>query len=491
LKKVPVTGGASLTICEAQGFNGATWGPDETIIFANRGNKGLLRVAAAGGQPHVLAVANPKKGEDFYAWPHFLPGGQAVLFSIQTDRRSWDEARIAVLNLRTGEQRVLLEGGSSPHYVPTGHLSYARAGLLYAVPFDPRRLQLKGSPVPVLEDLEWFSLFGYGEYSFSASDTLVYFPRAVGDRNRTMMWVDRKGAAVPLPAPLRAYANPSVSPDGQRIAVNIAGERLESWDIWIYEQSRGTLTPLTSGLYNLAPVWTPDGKRVTFRSRSEAGKNISWMISWIPANGTGSPEPLLRTDLPTIPGSWSPDGRFLAFQQGPPGRTEILLLPNPEMAGGAEQKPRPFIAAGRGVWGPQISPDGRWIAYTSFESGTSQVYVQSFPGPGEKWPISSDRGEWPRWARNGRELFYRNGDKMMVVEIAATPDFRAGKPKVLFEGHYEASPDSALPTKGYDVSPDGKRFLMIKGSGEQAAPVQVHVVQDWFEELKRRVPSGK
>jgi Tol biopolymer transport system component len=248
--------------------------------------------------------------------------------------------------------------------------------------------------------------------------------------------------------------------------------------------TRDTLTRLTFGTHNFAPVWTPDGKRVTFQSRANPGNRG---ISWAPADGSGSPEELFASETQATPGSWLPDGSALAFYQGAPGRYSILLLPAAAGAGAAERKPRPFLGNARL---PQISPDGRWIAYASDDSGAYQVYVQPFPGPGGKYQISPEGGDSPRWARSGRELFYRNVDKMMAVDIEAKAALHPGRPKFLFEGHYLTSPPGLQPGPGYDVSPDGKRFLMIKAGSEQPATTQLQVVQDWFEELKRRVPAG-
>jgi Tol biopolymer transport system component len=487
LKKVPTAGGASITICDAPVTSSGTWGPDGTIIVGGTGLAslgGLSRVPAAGGKLEVLTTPDRQKGELGHGWPYFLPNGKAILFNIRT-AGSWDDARIAVLNLRTGEQRVLLEGGSSPRYVPTGHLIYARAGSLFAVPFDPERLQLKGTPSPVLEGVSWYAAAGFADYSFSNSGELVYVPGTAGDQNMAMLWVDRRGKAETLAAPPHTYANPSISPDGQRVAMSIQGESPEDWDLWVYDLGRRTLTKLTYGFLNFAPVWTPDGKRLTFRNRDKSRQNS---IFWVPADGSGPPQPLLATDLPATPGSWLPEGNALVFYQGTPGTPpEIRVLPVQETPAGAEPKPRTVLS---NALTPQLSPDGRWLAYASAQAGIQQVYVQPFPSLTGKWQISTDGGHSPRWAQSGRELFYRNGDKMMAVDIETKAGFRAGTPKVLFEGIYAASPAPLQPGMGYDVSPDGKRFLMIKPASEPNAAQQLEVVQNWFEELRRRVPTS-
>ena len=485
LKKAPTAGGASLTLCDWAGLPGAgpsgTWGPDDTIIFASglatgigTGEHGLWRVPAAGGKPQVLTTPDSQKGETAHGSPHFLPGGNAVLFSIKT-ATSWDDGRIAVLNLRTGEQRVLLEGGSNPRYAPTGHLIYARGSSLFAVPFDPERLRLNGTPSPVLEGVS--RLLGFVDYSFSESGDLVYVPGGAEVQKTTMVWVDRTGKAESIEAPPRAYFNPSISPDGRLVAMTIEGGSEENLDVWIYDLARRTLTKLTNGFLNNAPVWTPDGKRVAFRNVNESGQNG---IFWAPADGSAPPEQLLATDGPVTPGSWLPDGSALLFYAAP--ATGIGVLPVPRAPADSPRTPRAMV---KNSLSPQVSPDGRLLAYQS----AGQVYVQPFPSLLGKWQISNDGGSSPRWARNGRELFYHNGQKMMAVDIESREVFRAGTPKLLFEGRYLGGPVGLQPGIGYDVSPDGKRFLMIRADSEPNA-AQLQVVENWFDELRRRVPTA-
>jgi hypothetical protein len=493
LKKAPTTGGASITLCDWAAFPGpgpsGTWGPDDTIIFASggptaagTGEHGLLRVPAAGGKPEVLTTPDPQKGETAHGWPHFLPGGKAVLFSIKT-ATSWDDGRIAVLNLRTGEQRVLLEGGSNPRYAPTSLLIYARGGSLFAVPFDPERLQLKGTPSPVLESISWNSFTGFADYSFSESGDLVYVPGGAEEQKTTMLWVDRKGKAEAIAAPPRAYFNPSISPDGRRVAMTIEGGSEDNWDIWVYDLARGTLTKLTYGSLNNAAAWTPDGKRVAFRNRKQSGENG---IFWAPGDGSGPPELLLATGGPVTPSSWLPDGSALLLYGLMPGQLGMWVLPIQRAPADSARTPEAIV---KGAVNPQVSPDGRWLAYQSAESGVGQVYVQPFPSLVGKWQISTEGGNSPRWARNGRELFYRNGQKMMAVDIETKEGFRASSPKLLFEGQYLGGPVGIQPGIGYDVSPDGRRFLMIKPDSEPNA-VQLQVVENWFDELRRRVATA-
>jgi len=425
------------------------------------------------------------KGESGHIWPHFLPTGKAVLFTSRSGP-SFDNARIEVLDLRTGEQRVLIEGGSDARYSSSGHLIYARAGTLFAVPFDVDRLEVKGAPVPVLEGVSWLPLLGSADFALSISGTLVYVPSGGQEEITSMVWVDRKGSATPVGAPARAYSSPSLSPDGGRIAVSSVGAGQSAWDIWVYDLTRGSLTRITSATstsYNHAPVWTPDGKRLVFSSRSEAGK---MGLSWSSADGSEPSQRLIDTDVPATAGTFMTGAKSLVFYRGVPGKTELMMLPLKPSSEALAAGPMQRLIPGN-LLSPQTSPDGQLLAYASI-GPSSQVFVQPLSGPAEKWQISTDGGTSPRWARNGHELFYRNGDKMMSVEIERKPKLRPGKPVVLFAGRFGGSAFGAQPGIGYDVSPDGKRFLMLRSASPQSGATEVRVVQDWFEELRRRVP---
>jgi eukaryotic-like serine/threonine-protein kinase len=228
-------------------------------------------------------------------------------------------------------------------------------------------------------------------------------------------------------------------------------------------------------------IWTPDGKRLTFRSMVSSSLNLHWM----PADGSGTAERLTTSENQQSPGSWSPDGHVLAFsEQDSTTGWDIWAL---KLEG--DRRPHPFLQTPFNEGGPIFSPDGGWLAYQSDESGRLEIYVRSFPGPGGKWPISTEGGTEPVWARNGRELFYRNGDKLMAAAVETKPTFVAAKPKLLFEAHYETGLYPSFPS--YDVSPDGQRFLMIKPSEQESAATQINVVLNWSEDLKRRVPTGK
>jgi hypothetical protein len=384
------------------------------------------------------------------------------------------DTSIAVLELSTGKRRVLVEAGSNAHYASTGHLVYARVGALLAVPFDLARLEVTGSPKPAGEDVLTDPGTAAAQFSLSDDGTLVYVPGSVEAALGNVVWVDRNGVAQPATDSPRSYGYPSLSPDGRRMAFAIAESA--NTDIWVLDLDRGSLTRLTSdAAIDLRPTWTPSGERVTFGSNRAGPMDLYWTK----ADGSEPEKALLTAPLAQQPTSWSPDGRHLAYTEEDP-RTGfdlwVLTLDGQRI---------PFLRTPFDERGATFSRDGRWLAYTSNESARDEIYVRPFPGPGQKWQISTEGGSEPVWARNGVELFYRSGDRMTAVAVSTTPTFQAQKPRVLFEGEY-ARPD---PLTSYDVAPDG-RFAMVRGEA-RSAPSPVHVVLNWFEELELRAPAEK
>jgi Tol biopolymer transport system component len=471
LKKVSINGGAALTLEDAE-TAGLSWNSHGMVAFTHSQNSGLLLVSDAGGTSQPLTRL--EKGEVAHRWPEFLPDGKEVLFAVGTSVSNWTNAQVAVQSVGTGKRRNLIQGGMQPRYAPSGHLVYAQGGRLMAVPFDPQRLEVTGAAVPVVDGVLQSPYYGDAQYSLSTTGSLVYVPAALQATQRTLVWVSRNGAEQPLAAPARPYRNPALSPDGLRVAVQIGLEP----QLWLYDFSRETLNPFTFGRNGATAVWTPDGKRIAFLSYKDGPPNLFWQL----ANGSGGLERLTTSERSQIPRSWSPDGQLLAFtQEGVTTGLDIWVLRL------GDRKAQPFLQTPANESVPQFSPDGHWLAYVSDESGRPEIYVQPYPGPGGKYQISTEGGKEPVWNRNGRELFYRSGDKMMAVEIATHPNFVAGKPRMLFEGPYLATPQTS---PYYDVAPDGRRFLMLKPTGQaQTAPTQINVVLNWFEELKRRVPA--
>ncbi len=478
LKKVSISGGPPVILARVEDFGrGGSWGNDGNIIFASRFDSGLSLVSAAGGTVQSLTTKDRQKAEGSHRFPHHLPGGGGVLFTVGTGG-SWDDARIEVLKLGTGERKVLIEGGSDARYVPTGHLVHLRAGTLMAVPVDLDRLEVTGPPVALVEGvLPSTDNTGAAQASFADPGSLVYVSGGGQAGERTLAWVDRTGTEQSLQLPPRSYRHPRLSPDGQRVVLDI--DKGNGGDVWVYDLPRGTLTRLTFEATNAFPVWASNGKKVTFESTKAGPTNLFWK----PADGSGAQERLTTSENTQNPGPWSPDGETLAFTEADPATgSDIWVL---SLKDG--RKSQPFLRTPFNEGNLVFSPDGHWVAYQSNESGRDEVYVQPFPGPGSKGLVSTQGGTEPVWSRDGHELFYRSGDKMMVVATMIQPAFRASKPEVLFE-----KPHYVLPLlRNYDVTSDGRRFLMLKESEQVAAATHINVVLNWFEELKRRVPAAK
>jgi Tol biopolymer transport system component len=470
LKKVPATGGPAETIAASPADYGGTWNRDGVILFSSGPGSAILRVPSAGGSPTPVTTLDASQQALWHAWPYFLPDGKHFLYTIIASNSQ--NSGIYVGSLDSKDTKLILKAHSSPLYAPPGYLFFNRVGTLLAQPFDADRLELKGDAIPITEGVQFNAANAKAAVTVSANGVLAYRLVPSAAQNK-LVWVDRKGAELPLAAPPHAYRNPRLSPDGQRVAVTI--DELGTQE-WLLDIGRGALTRLTfEGSYNGALAWTPDGKRVAFGSDRAGQRNLFWQL----ADGSGGTERLATSDRSQIASSWSPDGQTLAFEQTNPGTGYDLFVYRL-----GDRKVQTFLQTRFNEIAPRFSPDGRWLAYASDESGRNEVYVQPYPGPGGKWQISTEGGTEPVWARNG-ELFYRNGDKMMAVATNTKANFSADTPKVLFEGHYATY--NTMPA--YDVTPDGQRFLLAK-TAEQG-PQEISVVLNWTEELKQKAPAGK
>ena len=495
LKKISLAGGAPISIATVPPVNrGASWGPDDIIYFTSSPNGGVAAIAAepenfVPGRWRDDVAPDNAKGEFSHRWPDVLPSGKQVLFTLDTGQ-GFDNARISVLDIETKQIKTLIDGGTQGRFVRSGHLVFARHGSLWAAPFDEGRLAISSEPVEVVTGVAT-TPEGAAHFSVSQNGTLAFVPGGLWESNRRLVWVDRDGDVEPLPTPNRPYIQPTLSPDGRRIAVTIQDG--SNFDIWLSGVGRGALTRMTFDTgEDFNTVWSPDGRRIIFSS--EIGSPETDLrgpsLHAIAAEGSSAPEILIDTERGGVEfaASFHPVESMLAFTFWNQGAliqsysgTQIRL------ASLDDREERALLETTFNEHSPMFSPDGRWFAYVSDETGREEIYLRPYPGEGGKRPVSTDGGTEPLWAPNGRELFYRNGDKVIAVRVAPDPELSLGSPEVLFEGRFEVTHRPDIP-RNYDVSRDGQRFLMVQKLNE-TTPTQVNVVLNWFEELKQLVPT--
>jgi len=467
LRKVALSGGAPQEVCDAVEPYPAAWSDDGFIFFTETSGGGLSRVPAAGGIPEIATTPRRDRREKIHIDPSILPGGATMLLTVgNADITSFDDADIDVLTLATGQRKTLIKGGMNPRYVATGHLIYARAGSLLAVPFDLSRLEVTGPPRVVASDVRTDPIFGAAAYAVSRDGSLLYAPGSVNSYEAQLMWFDRAGRSEAFTDLRRAFTGVQLSPDGSRVALEINAPNTQ---LWIYDIARATTTRLTSGWDNMNGIWSPDGKRLTFQSNRET--TGAYGLFSQAADGAGSAERLpIDTASFQYPTSWAPDGRHLVFSTTYPSPAGLWIW------SATDRQARPYL---RNASHGRVSPDGHWIAFQSAEAGDrSEVFVQQFPGPSRQWTVSTSGGTLPLWARDGRELYYRAAGWMMGVRVETRPEFSVGRPQRLFKW---PNAFDVLRTSQYDVAADG-RFLMIQGEPQSIS--QVNVVLNWFEELK-------
>ena len=463
LYKLPLGGGPAAVVADVPGLAfGATWGTTDTIAFVT--DRGLMEVAAAGGEPRLLLQRDTSRGES-YLFPHYLPDAKVLLLQIRTQGVD----RLGALTIATHKLTRFEQAGSNPRYVSSGHVVLAtRSGTLLAVPFDPSRLEITGAPLPVADGVV-VGPGGGARMGMSRDGAFAYVTGPVPLRDLVM--VDRSGSARVLPAEPQAYISPRLSPDGRRIAVEVDEPDLVSSDVWVYDMALHTRTRLTFDQSAHRPIWTPDGRRIVY-SRGQFSQGD---LYWIPADGTGPAESLLVAPDDQWAGDVTPDGRTLLFRSGGAGPVRSIHTMSLE----GTRTPRPFLVNQFENHSPSLSPDGHWVAYVSNESGRLEVYVRPFPGPGGRWQVSLDGGTEPAWAAGGRELLYRNGAKMMVAAIALQPTFTVGARRELFQGNYVNDP----VYRSYDVTRDGRGFVMVRSPKPAGDFI---VVLNWFDQLRAR-----
>lgn len=483
LKKVSLSGGTPIVLADAPWGHGGSWAADDIIYFIPDEGRGIFKVPAAGGE--IQIVTNEvqyvtKKGVLTFTSigmvSDVLPGGGAVLFS------TWPSG-VGVYSLESGEQRTIIVGGWGARYVPTGHLIYAQPGKLLGVPFDKEKLEVTGPAVTVVEGIQTNG-FGDAQYSFSQSGLLAYIPGEHTDAGN-FVWLDRQRKREPLGLPPGIFGGFTLSPDGKKVAIPIFDEG--KVDIWLYDTLRGTPTRFTfDGLSGMGPAWTPDGKKLVFNSMRDGVGNLFVK----PVGGGREALQLTENKVYTFIGRIPLDGKVMPIDMfsAETSSSDIFLLPldgeNSSCTTPAE--PTPFLQTPFQEGFPAISPDGRWMAYYSNETGRWEIYVQPLEETGTQSAgagrvrISTGGGEEPIWSRDGRELFYRWGTKIYVVDVTLGPEFRAGSPRVLFNG-----PFVNLPGWSYDVSPDGQRFLLVENEDLEKASTELVVITNFFDHVRR------
>jgi serine/threonine-protein kinase len=462
LVKVPLAGGAPVTICESCSGYSFHWGSDDTVRYhtfsGNASWRVLMSVSAQGGRPHEIARPDSTSGEAFRA-PILLPGGRTLLFSLYQGNGS----RLAALDLRTGAITRFDQPGFGPQWVNDGFVVLSNPdGTLIALPFDPERVRATGPPVTIARDVLQPDPFS-SRAAVSASGSILY-PRSGGSVPRQLLLVSRSGHATPLIPDPKAFSNPRFSSDGRRVAIGVADPGSSGRDVWVLDLTQRVWSRLTTNGISNRPIWTADGRRVIYSSNDD--------LWWIAADGSGRPESLLVAPGSRFGGGVTPDGRTVVFQETGSTPTSGIRA----MDFDSTQAARMIVPAAFGESNPALSPDGRWLAYQSEQTGQMEVYVQSYPQPGARVPISLQGGSEPAWAHNGRDLFYRSGDSLMVASVTRSPTFMVTERRRLFTGSFL----SGGSFRDYDVAPDDQHFVMISGGSAQSALIGV---QNVFQRL--------
>jgi serine/threonine protein kinase len=472
LKRVDASGGPPLTLCDAPVGKGGSWSEDDVILFAPSFNGPIHRVSAAGGESTPVTEINPGRGENSHRFPVFMPGGKNFVFFARATGAAAATAdasgsTIYAASLDGGEPKNLFRCQSQVAYA-SGHLLFVRENALMARPFDPERLEFKGDAFPIVDQVNFLPAASRGIYDASQNGSLVYLAGAATPGSE-LKWLDRSGKEISALGDLATYDDPAISPDGKKVAVVVTDPRNSTWDVWVYEAERGVRTRFTFGptALNGSPVWAPDGGSLLYRSDRAAKANLYAKAF----AGSATEELILDNDEPKSPTSWSNDGESVLFTSfATDTKADVWIV---SMTDDADA--RPLFKTEYMELMAQFSPDGKWIAYTSDESGRFEVYVVPFPGPGRKWQVSSAGGLEPRWRADGGELYFQTLNNQ-IMAVALDYDESAlivGAEEELFQ----------FPTgRGYDVAADGQTFLVVDEEDRVFSPLTL--VVNWTAELE-------
>jgi serine/threonine-protein kinase len=500
LKKIRLDGGPPVRVCDINGLFGASWAPDGTIVFAGEIGP-LMAVSPASPEPRPLTRI-PPGSQEVHRLPHVLPDGSGVLFTaLDADPLSlaeWETARVEIMTFASAERQVVLKAAEDGRYLPTGHLLYARGDTVEAMRFDLASRRTTGSPVGIVKgvmrgvntfDTYWET--GATQLAVSDSGTMVYVSGGIQpDQEWRFAWLDRRGRLEATPIPPGPYGSPSISPDGARVAFRGLGSKP---GVWIWDFARSNLIRVTSEASNRWPLWSRDGSHVVYSRLDDTGRRM--LVRQEPGGGTGAERQALCPGYG--PAAWSPDGKTLVFTEtGADGYDADIMLA--DLSG---QQARVVAWRQRPIWDghPALSPNGKWLAYASSEAGALEVYVESFPKPGSRQKVSTAGGREPTWAPGGDELFFMgrcaSGTEATSWCFFAVP-FREGSHPIIGRPRSFAEVSRPMlcgPNRCYDIAPDGRRFLVTllppQPSAPSSATHEMHVVLNWFEELKAKVPT--
>jgi serine/threonine-protein kinase len=484
LKKVPITGGTPIALCKVNRSRGASWGPDNTIVFAPNRTSGLFKVSAAGGDPVSVTTLDTEGGEAAHLWPQVVPGGRVIFSVIRQGSGVADDGTIESVDLETGERKVLHRGGAYGRWVPSGHLVYVRENTLFAMAFDIDRMEATGSASPMVQGVTANSGNGGSQISFSGNGTLAYVSGVIGVPEYPVMMMNRQGVTSTLWDEPGTYANPKLSPDGRRLSLTVL--RDGNWDVWVYDLDREVATRLTFNEgYDGDQVWSPDGRYLSYSSDQDGTENPFRKR----ADGSGEPEKLADIPHAFWATSWSPDGRWI-LGEVQADTFDIWAVP----ADGSGE-PVEFLATQFFDRFPSISPDGNWVAYMSDESGRPEIYVRPFPAASGKWQVSDGGGSWPAWSRDGSEIVFRSGDGLMAAPVSTSDGtFRAGRPAPLAQGGFSGD-QVGIAVSGsifsdFDPMPDGENYVVLLGGDTGGVQSHVTLVTNWFDVLRENLPGN-
>ncbi len=479
LKKVSLNGPV-VSLTKVGDSRGLSWVSDDSLFYTPDATGGVFQISSNGGEPRAITKVDEAKKERTHRWPQAFPGGKAVLFTVGSVDKpdDYDSSNIEAVVLATGERKLIIQGASVARYVPTGHLIFARDGVLYGIGFDINRLAVNGKPVPLLVGVAGDKTTGAVHFSISNDGTLVYLPGSSTSAQRSLTWVDKKGGQTTVDIPRGQFNDVRISPDGSRVAL-VQGSSM-SGDVWVYDFARETLTRLTFNTTNATPVWSADSKYIYYVSVDSGADETT--ILRRPADGSQDAAKVVTITHQAYLKAILADGEtaLLDAQRQTADANIVTVVLKPDA------KPTTLINTQFNEFGASASPDGRWLAYQSNESGRPEIYVRELVGSGGRWPISRGGGEEPRWSPDGKELYYRVNSQLMAVPVETRSAFHAGTPNSLFNEVYDLRSNSG---ETYDVDPRGGRFLMNRPPKEDTS-AQIRIVLNWFEELRRLVPTN-